>query len=61
MKFQYSIELKEGFKPATPLINESETEIVITLEARNRATADRAIKALLKKDNISDITGICVE
>ena len=61
MKFSYVIELKEGFKPATPLLNEKGTEIEIILEARNRATADRMIKALFTPGNVKEVSGICID
>lgn len=60
MKFEYYIELKEGFKPV--METELETNISIVIEAKNRVTADRAINAMLKNaPNIKEYSGICVE
>ena len=60
MKFEYAITLKEGFKPVMEL--ELETDVKIVIEAKNRVTSDRMIKAMLKgATNIEDITGICVD
>lgn len=58
MKFAYYIDLKEGYKVASPLFTEEEKEITFTIEARNRATADRMVKALLKPYNVEHWDGI---
>lgn len=46
VKFEYVIELKEGYKPVMSL--EEETTVKLTIEASNRVTADRMISAMLK-------------
>ena len=61
MKFEYIAEVKKGYKIASPLYDEEETEIRFTIEARNRATADRMIKALLMTENVIECSGICIE
>lgn len=56
MKFQYTIELKEGYKQTT--LDETETELDIIISAKNRATANRMIKALLKgAQNVIEYSG----
>lgn len=56
--FKYWIQVKEGYKPV--LETEKKNEIEIYIKAKNRATADRMIKALTGgNDNIIDIDGIC--
>lgn len=41
---------------------EEETEVRFVIEAPNRATADRAVKALLKEaPNVKEYSGICIE
>lgn len=45
-KFEYRIDLKEGYRPV--MQKEEETEVRFVIEAKNRATADRMVKALLK-------------
>lgn len=47
--FTYVIELETGFTPT--MEEETENEIEIKIEMKNRATADRAIKALLAGTN----------
>lgn len=60
LKFEYFVELKEGYRPV--LQTEEETEVRFVIEAKNRATADRAVKALLKgAENVKEYDGICVE
>lgn len=60
MKFAYYVELKNGYRPVMEL--EEEKEVRITIEAPNRATADRMVSAMLKDaPNIDDIQGICIE
>ena len=59
LKFDYWIELKDGYRP--PLQTENETEIHIQLEAENRVTAQRIIAKLLEgAPNVKDYSGICV-
>lgn len=58
LKFEYFIELKEGYKP---VMQTEEETIKILIEAENRATADRAIKALLKDaSNVKEYDGVCL-
>lgn len=60
MKFEYVIELKEGYRPT--MQTDKETEVRFVIEAKNRVTADRAVKAMLKgMDNIRECSGICIE
>lgn len=60
MKFKYHIELKEGYKPTMEL--EAETDICFVIEAKNRATADRAVRALLRgATNVKDCSGVCID
>ena len=61
-KFEYVAELNVGFKEATPLIDEPEYEVRFVIEARNRATADRMVKALTEGcTNILEMSGICID
>ena len=61
MKFQFNIELKEGYKPV--MENNEEKEIEIIVEAKNYATASRIIRALLKDaPNVAEnYGGVCLE
>lgn len=60
MKFQFDIELKEGFKPTMQSKKENELQIII--EAKNMVTADRMITSLLSGcDNIVSWSGICID
>ncbi len=60
MKFEYYVELQEGYRPA--MQTEEETEVKFVIEAKNRATADRAVKALLKNaENVKRYDGVCIE
>ena len=59
MKFKYFFELKEGYIPV--LQDEQETDISIVIESKNRATADRMIKALIKPGNIIEYSGIAID
>lgn len=59
LRFKYHIELKEGYKQT--MEPETETEISFVIEAKNRATADRMVKALLKDaTNIKGGNCICI-
>jgi len=49
LQFKYWFILKEGFIPTMEL--EEEKEISIIVEAKNRVTADRMVKAMLKGNN----------
>ena len=60
MRFEYWVELREGYQPT--MQSEKETEIRIVIEAKNRVTADRMIKAMLgDADNVVSWDGICIE
>lgn len=60
MKFEYIVDLKEGYKPV--MQTEEETEVRFIIEAKNRVTADRAVRALLKDaGNVEEWNGICIE
>ena len=62
LKFEYVAWLNEGFKEAIPLADDPECEVRFVIEARNRATADRMVKALTKGcTNILDICGVCID
>ena len=60
LKFKYYVELKEGYKPV--MQTEEETDVTFVIEAENRATADRMVKALLKNaENVKRWDGVCIE
>lgn len=60
LKFEYYVELKEGYRPV--MQTEEETDVKFVFEAENRATADRAVKALLKNaENVKRYDGVCIE
>lgn len=60
MKFSYLVEVKEGYKQT--MQTEDETEVRFVIEAKNRATADRMVKAMLKDaPNIKEYDGVCIE
>ena len=60
LKFKYYVELKEGYKPV--MQTEEETDVKFVIEAENRATADRMVKALLKNaENVKRGDGVCIE
>ena len=60
LKFKYYVELKEGYKPV--MQTEEETDVKFVIEAKNRATADRMVKALLKNaENVKRWDGVCIE
>ena len=60
MKFKYYIELKDGYKPT--MQDEKRNDLQIIVEAQNRVTADRMIKAMLSGcNNIVSCTGICID
>lgn len=60
LKFEYHILLKKGF---CKVMETEETDTVsIVVEAKNRATADRAVRALLKDaPNVKEYSGFCIE
>ena len=60
MKFKYRVDLKKGYRPAMQI--DEETEVSFVLEAPNRATADRAVAALLRDaPNVKELSGACIE
>lgn len=60
LKFEYYVDLKEGYRPV--MQEAEETEVRFVIEAKNRATADRAVKALLKgAENVKDYGGFCID
>ena len=60
MKFQFNIELKEGFNPTMQIEKENEVQIIV--EAKNMVTANRMMKSvLLGCDNIVSWSGICID
>ena len=60
LKFEYHILLKKGFRKVLE-IEETDT-VSIVIEAKNRATADRAIKAMLEDaPNVKEYDGVCIE
>lgn len=59
LKFEYYAELKEGYRPV--MQTEEEEEVRFIIEAKNRAAADRAVRALLKDAaNVKRYEGICI-
>lgn len=59
-KFEYYVELKVGFTPV--LATAEETELTFVIEAKNRVTADRMVRAMLQgNDNIIHWSGICID
>jgi len=58
--FEYCIELREGWGYRPTMQDKEETEIVLQISAKNRATADRMIDALVDQDVISDISGVAI-
>lgn len=59
-RFECYVELKEGYKPV--MHDEEETDIRFVIESENRATADRAIKALLKgASNVERYDVVCID
>lgn len=59
LKFKYYVELKEGYIPV--MQTEEETDVYFVIEAKNRVTADRAVKALLKDaSNVEKYDGVCI-
>lgn len=60
MKFEYCVDLKAGYRPV--MQEAEETEVRFVIEAKDRATADRAVKALLKgAENVKDYGGFCID
>lgn len=60
LRFEYCVDLKEGYRPV--MQEEEETEVRFVIEAKNRATADRAVKALLNgAENVKNYIGFCID
>lgn len=59
MKFEYYAELYKGYRQTC--VDEEEYDVKFIIEAKNRVTADRMVNALLKKDNVKEISGVCIE
>ena len=59
-KFEYVVELREGYRPT--METENKNELIFVISAKNRATADRAVKAMLAgASNVVEYSGICIE
>lgn len=59
MKFEYVVDLKEGYRKILEI--EMTDEVRFVIEAENRATADRAVQSLLKNaPNVNEYIGICI-
>lgn len=59
MKFAYTVDLKEGYN--STMQDTEETRLTFVITAKNRATADRMVKALLKgAQNVNECIGICI-
>jgi len=63
MKFAYVIDLEEGYMPLHEWEMEKRIdEVRVVIEAPNRVTADRMIKAVLQKSpNVKEYDGTCIE
>ena len=60
LRFEYYVELKEGYKPT--MQDEEEMDIRFVIKAKNRVTADRAVKVLLKDaPNVERYDGVCID
>ena len=59
--FEYYVQLSKGYKVASPLFTDEETELTIQIKARNRATADRMMDAMFKAGNVYDYDGIMID
>lgn len=60
LRFEYIVILENGFTPV--LQSETETEVRFVIEAKNRVTADRMVKAMLKDNwNVKSWSGICID
>lgn len=59
LKFDYWVELKDGYRP--PCKEEKETEIHIQLKAKNFATAQRMMAKMLEgATNVNQYSGVCI-
>ena len=60
LRFEYYVKLKEGYRPV--MQDEEEIAVRFVIKAKNRATADRAVKALLKgSENVDHYDGVCID
>ena len=60
LHFEVYVTLKEGFQPVPYM--ETETDLTFIIEARNRATADRMVKAMLSNcNNVECWDSICID
>ena len=60
MKIEYCAEVIRGYKPT--METEEQKLVYFTIEAKNRVTADRMLKALLKgAPNVIEISGVCID
>lgn len=60
LRFEYIVILENGFTPV--LQSETETEVRFVIESKNRVTADRMVKAMLKDNwNVKSWSGICID
>lgn len=60
LRFEVYVTLKEGFQPIPYM--ETETDFSFIIEARNRATADRMVKAMLSGcNNVEFWDSICID
>lgn len=58
--FKYLIELEEGYYPV--MEDEPQYDVLISVEAENRVTANRMVKAMLKgATNILDCDGLILD
>ena len=60
LHFEVYVTLKEGYSPVPYM--ETETDLSFIIEARNRATADRMVKAMLSGcNNVESWDSICID
>lgn len=57
--FRYHVELEKGYFPV--MGDNEEKDLFFDIQAKNRATADRMVRAMLIGNiNVSDLSGICI-
>lgn len=59
MMFEYCAELKDGYKPT--METETGNTVYFQIDAKNRVTADRMVKAMLTVGNITEISGVAID
>ncbi len=60
LKFEYVVELGTGYRPT--MQDECENEVRFVIEAKNRVTADRMVKAMFTgATNVVCVDGICID